>query len=137
MIIQRGTDRIVEVSDDEIAGAIRILYTATHSCAEGAGAAALAGLIRERERLGGRRAAVIVSGQNIDRGWMQTVLAGGTPRLCPEVRPVGHVRDSTRSVLPLANSKLRRFSYRLISPPARATRLREIAAMLHSRQRVH
>ena len=76
-IIQRGTDRIVEVSDDEIAGAIRILYTATHSCAEGAGAAALAGLIRERERLGGRRAAVILSGQNIDRGWMQTVLAGG------------------------------------------------------------
>ena len=92
-IIQRGTDRIVEVSDDEIAGAIRILYTATHSCAEGAGAAALAGLIRERERLGGRRAAVILSGQNIDRGWMQTVLAGGTPRLCPEVRPVGVRRE--------------------------------------------
>jgi threonine dehydratase len=79
-VIRRGTDRIVEVSDDEIAEAIRILYSTTHSCAEGAGAAALAALIKERERLHGGRAAVIVSGQNIDREWMHTVLAGGTPR---------------------------------------------------------
>ena len=81
-VIRRGADRIVEVSDDEIAEAIRVLYSATHSCAEGAGAAALAGLIKERERLQGRPAAVILSGQNIDRTWMQTVLAGDTPRVC-------------------------------------------------------
>jgi threonine dehydratase len=79
-VIRRGTDRIVEVSDDEIAEAIRILYSTTHS-AEGAGAAALAALIKERERLQGGRAAVIVSGQNIDREWMRTVLVGGTPRV--------------------------------------------------------
>jgi threonine dehydratase len=79
--IRQGAERIVEVSDDEIAEAIRILYTATHTCAEGAGAAALAALIKERGRLQGRRAAVIVTGQNIDRAWMQIVLAGGTPRL--------------------------------------------------------
>jgi threonine dehydratase len=70
------------VSDDEIAEAIRILYSATHSCAEGAGAAALAALIKERERLQGRPAAVILSGQKIDRAWMQIVLAGDTPRVC-------------------------------------------------------
>jgi threonine dehydratase len=81
-IIQRGADRIVEVSDDEIAEAIRIIYSATHNCAEGAGAAALAALIKERGRLQGRPAAVIMSGQNIDRAWMETVLAGGTPRVC-------------------------------------------------------
>jgi threonine dehydratase len=80
--IRRGADRVVEVSDDEIAEAIRIIYSATHNCAEGAGAAALAALIKERERLQGRRAAVILSGQNIDRAWMQTVLAGGTPLAC-------------------------------------------------------
>ena len=45
------------------------------------GAAALAGLIKEREQLRCRCAAVIVSGQNIDRAWLQTVLAGGTPRI--------------------------------------------------------
>jgi threonine dehydratase len=80
-VIQRGTDHIVEVSDDEIADAIRIIYKTTHNCAEGAGAAALAGLMKEREQLRGRRVAVIVSGQNIDRAWLQAVLAGGTPRV--------------------------------------------------------
>lgn len=83
-LIRRGTDRIVEVSEDEIAEAIRIVFSATHNCAEGAGAASLAALIKERQRLQGRRAAVILSGQNIDRVWMQTVFAGGTPRLDAE-----------------------------------------------------
>ena len=80
-VIRRGVERIVEVSDDEIAEAIRILYSATHTCAEGAGAGALAALIKERDRQQGRRVAVIVSGQNIDRPRMQMVLAGGTPRV--------------------------------------------------------
>jgi threonine dehydratase len=80
-VIRRGTERIVEVSDDEVAEAIRILYSATHTGAEGAGAAAFAALMQERDRLQGRQVAVIVSGQNIDRTWMQTVLAGGTPRV--------------------------------------------------------
>jgi threonine dehydratase len=79
-IIRRGADRIVEVSDDEIAEAIRIIFSTIHNCAEGAGAAALAALIKERERLQGKRAAAILSGQNIDRDWMKTVFAGGTPR---------------------------------------------------------
>jgi threonine dehydratase len=80
-VIRRGTERIVEVSDDEIAEAMRIIYSATHTCAEGAGAAPLAALMQERDRLQGRRAAVIVTGQNIDRPWMATVLSGGTPRV--------------------------------------------------------
>ena len=77
-VIRRGADRIVEVSDDEIAEAIRVIYSATHNCAEGAGAAALAALVKDRERPHGP-AAVILSGQNIDRTWMQNVLAGTTP----------------------------------------------------------
>jgi len=80
-VIRRGADRIVQVSEDEISEAIRVLHSATHSSAEGAGAAALAALIKERDRLRGRRAAVVLSGQNIDREWMQTVFAGGTPRV--------------------------------------------------------
>jgi threonine dehydratase len=79
-VIRRGAERIVEVSEDEIAEAIRALYADTHNCAEGAGAAALAALMQERERLKGRRAAVILTGQNIDRDWMASVLAGATPR---------------------------------------------------------
>ena len=80
--IKHGADRIVEVSDDEVAEAIRCIYSTTHNCAEGAGAAALAALIKERARLQGRRVAVILTGQNIDRAWMGTVLAGGTPAIC-------------------------------------------------------
>src|SRR5437764_8584329 len=80
-VIRKGAERIVEVSDEEIAEAIRILFSDTHTLAEGAGAAALAALMRERARHAGRRVGVIVTGQNIDRPWMQTVLSGGTPRL--------------------------------------------------------
>jgi threonine dehydratase len=80
-VIRRGCERIVEVADDEIAEAMRIMHRATHSCAEGAGAAALAALMKERNRMQGRRVGVIVSGQNIDRPTLATVLAGGTPRV--------------------------------------------------------
>ncbi len=80
-IIRKGAERIIEVSDDEIAEAIRSIFSATHNCSEGAGAAALAALMKERTGLQGRRAGVILTGQNIDRPWMQIVLAGGTPRV--------------------------------------------------------
>jgi threonine dehydratase len=80
-IIRRGAARIVEVSEDEIAEAIRVMFGATHSLAEGAGAVALAALLKERAALKGRRAAVILSGQNIDRPMMQTVLNGQTPQV--------------------------------------------------------
>jgi threonine dehydratase len=80
-IMRRGMERLIEVTDDEIAEAIRVLYVDTHTLAEGAGAAAFAALMQERAGMRGKRAAVIVSGQNIDRPWMQTVLAGGTPQV--------------------------------------------------------
>ncbi len=85
-IIRKGAERVVEVSDDEIAEAIRNIYTATHNCAEGAGAAALAALCKERGRLRGR-AAIILTGQNIDRAWMQIVLAGITPAVLGSCGP--------------------------------------------------
>ena len=78
-VIRRGAERVVEVSDDEVAEAIRILFSDTHNAAEGAGAAALAAFMKERNS-GEKRVAVILTGQNIDRAVMQQVLAGGTPR---------------------------------------------------------
>ncbi len=78
--INRGVARVVAVSDDEIAEAIRLYYTATHNVVEGAGAAALAALLmRERERMRGRRCAVILSGGNIDAEKFVQVLQGDTP----------------------------------------------------------
>lgn len=78
-ILAPGLARIVTVPDAAIAEAVRSYYTDTHNLAEGAGAAALAALMAERERMAGRRVGLILSGGNIDRDWMATILAGGTP----------------------------------------------------------
>ena len=80
-IICGGAARLLRLSEDEIAEAIRIYYTDTHNVAEGAGAAPLAGLIRERERYAGKRAATIFSGANIDAQMLAEVLAGRTPQV--------------------------------------------------------
>ena len=78
-IIQTGAARIVSLSEDEIAEAIRVYYTDTHNLVEGAGAAALAAVLRERGRLAEKRVGVICSGANIDASIFADVLAGGTP----------------------------------------------------------
>jgi threonine dehydratase len=78
-IIGRGAARIVRVSEDEIAAAMRGLYEDTHNVAEGAGAAALAALLQERQRMAGKRVGLVVSGGNIDREMLAEVLAGRTP----------------------------------------------------------
>jgi threonine dehydratase len=73
-MIRRGAARIVTVTDDEVAAAIRAYWEDTHNLAEGAGAAPLAALLQERDRMAGRRVAVILCGGNIDlalfRNWV-------------------------------------------------------------------
>ena len=73
-IIHAGAARIVTVSDDEIADAIRAYWTDTHNLVEGAGAAPLAALMQERQRMAGKRVGLVVSGGNIDmalfRSWV-------------------------------------------------------------------
>ena len=74
-LILKGAERIVSVSEAEIRAAMRHLFTDTHNLAEGAGAAALAGLLQEKNRVAGKRVAVIQSGGNIDRELYMSVLA--------------------------------------------------------------
>jgi len=74
-LILKGAERIVSVSEAEIRAAMRHLFTDTHNLAEGAGAAALAGLLQEKDRMAGRRVAVIQSGGNIDRELYLSVLS--------------------------------------------------------------
>ncbi len=74
-IIRAGAARIVTVSESEIRRAMRILFTDTHNVAEGAGAAPLAAALQERERLAGKRVALVQSGGNIDRALFAEVLA--------------------------------------------------------------
>ena len=78
-IVNDGAARVVSVSEDEIAEAMRVYYVATHNLAEGAGAASLAALLKERNRYAGKRASVILSGGNIDMPVFAQVLRGETP----------------------------------------------------------
>jgi threonine dehydratase len=78
-IIRTGAARILRVSEDEIAEAVRIYYTDTHNLAEGAGAAPLAALIKEKERIAGKQAGVVLGGGNIDIPVLQQILGGRTP----------------------------------------------------------
>ncbi len=61
-----GAERIVTVTDDEIMHAMSMYFSTTHNVAEGAGAAPLAALLRERGRYRGERVGLILSGGNID-----------------------------------------------------------------------
>jgi threonine dehydratase len=65
-IICKGASRVVQVTDDEIAAAMRAYWTDTHNLAEGAGAAALAAALQEKKKLQGKRVGLILSGGNID-----------------------------------------------------------------------
>ncbi|HEY2531007.1 MAG TPA: threonine dehydratase [Xanthobacteraceae bacterium] len=78
-IIRRGASRVLQLSEDDIAEAVRAYFQDTHNVAEGAGAAPLAGLMQERDRMSGKRAAVILSGGNIDASVYRRILTGETP----------------------------------------------------------
>ena len=75
----RGAARMVEVSENEIAEAMRIYFDDTHQIAEGAGAAPLAALMQERQKMANKNVAVILSGGNIERARFLQVLSGVTP----------------------------------------------------------
>lgn len=73
-IIRKGASGVVQVTDDEIAAAMRVYWTDTHNLAEGAGAAALAAALQQKKKLQGKRVGVVLSGGNIDfdrfRSWV-------------------------------------------------------------------
>jgi threonine dehydratase len=73
--IWENVARIVEVSDDQIEEAMRILYEDTHNVAEGAGAAGLAAAMLEAQQAD-ERIGVVLTGGNVDRDVYSKVLDG-------------------------------------------------------------
>jgi threonine dehydratase len=67
------------LDDAEIRSAQRLLITAAHTMAEGAGAAALAGLLAVRERYAGTNVGVICSGGNASVQELAAVVSGTLP----------------------------------------------------------
>lgn len=74
-IIWQNVASIIEVSDDEIACAMRELYQDTHNLAEGAGAASFAGAMREKAANRRKRIGLILTGGNVDAPVFARVLA--------------------------------------------------------------
>ena len=69
-------ERIVQVTDDEVAQAMRDLYADTHNIAEGAGAASFAAAMQERHLLTGQVVGTTLCGGNADSATLAKVLAG-------------------------------------------------------------
>ena len=81
-IIVGGAARIVQISEEQCAEAVRVMMRCTHHLVEPSGAAALAGLLADQassSREGGRRVGVIVTGGNMDASILLEILAGRTP----------------------------------------------------------
>lgn len=78
-VICAGAERIVQVSELEIADAMRAYFHDTHNVAEGAGAAPLAALMQEKDTMIGRKVGVILCGGNVDGPAFADVLGGGIP----------------------------------------------------------
>jgi threonine dehydratase len=75
-IIRKGASRIVQVTDDEIASAIRAYWTDTHNLAEGAGAAPFAAALQEKAKICGKRVGLVLTGGNIDLDLFWKWIAG-------------------------------------------------------------
>jgi len=76
-IPREGLDDFVLVGDDEIRRAMLLLLESTRNLIEAAGAAPLAGAIRLRDRLAGRRVAIVASGGNVSLEQLRLVVSGG------------------------------------------------------------
>ncbi|HWJ96206.1 MAG TPA: threonine dehydratase [Telluria sp.] len=75
-VILDQVEDVIAVTDDEVAAAMRLLYTCTHNVAEGAGAAALAGALQLRGagKLQGKRIGLPLTGGNVDAAMFRGVL---------------------------------------------------------------
>ena len=74
-ILAPHLDHVVQVSDDEVAAAMRHLFTDTHNVAEGAGAAAFAAALQEKDQLAGQNVGLALTGGNVDAQMFASVLA--------------------------------------------------------------
>ena len=68
-------DDVVLVSDDELRRACRLILEHTHNIAEGAGAAAMAAVLKTRDQWSGKTVVGIISGGNLNLAQLPEILA--------------------------------------------------------------
>jgi threonine dehydratase len=71
-----GLADFVTVTDAEIAGAVRLILSATHHLVEGAGAMGVAAAVKLRDQLQGKKVGVVFCGGNMDSGVLRKILNG-------------------------------------------------------------
>lgn len=74
LFLLQNVERVVCVSEGEVAESMRIIFQDTHNVVEGAGASALAAALKEKEQLRGKRVAAIATGSNVDHDVFARVL---------------------------------------------------------------
>ena len=73
-VIVGGAARILRVGETDAEHAMRVLWRTTRQMPEPAGALALAGLLAERDRVAGKRVAVVMTGGNCDDDLVRRIL---------------------------------------------------------------
>jgi threonine dehydratase len=74
--LRAGLADFITVTDAEIAEAIRLVLRSAHQLVEGSGVLGIAGALKLKERLAGKRVGVIFSGGNLDTAVLKRILAG-------------------------------------------------------------
>jgi threonine dehydratase len=73
-VILHNVERVVRVSESEIAHAMKIYFTDTHNVVEGAGAAGLAAALNEKTALQGKLVGLVATGGNVDHDVFAKIL---------------------------------------------------------------
>jgi threonine dehydratase len=73
-VLREHLNGIVQVTDDEVAQAMRALFADTHNVAEGAGAASFAAAWQQREQINGQVVGTTLCGGNVDSAMLAHVL---------------------------------------------------------------
>ena len=75
VVVLANAHDIVAVTDDEVANAMRILFSDTHNVAEGAGAAGLAAALAQKDRWRSKTMGFALTGGNVDSAVFARVLS--------------------------------------------------------------
>jgi threonine dehydratase len=74
-ILQRGLAGIVEVSDENIKRAVRMLFDLVNLKVEPTGALGLGAVLEDHKKFGGKKICVVVSGGNVDAGVYRDIIS--------------------------------------------------------------
>ena len=92
-VIRQRVDELLLVDEGDIEQAIVMLLEIEKTLAEGAGAAALAALLRHKDRFAGHKVGMVLSGGNIDPQLLAQIIGRGLVRSGRLIRVVVSARD--------------------------------------------